>query len=148
MDLGFPTLMGTSTLTVNILRNQNPPEFIDEPYSVTIDRNQAVGSNIYRVTAVDIDVQAPFGTLEYDIIGDDSASVFFRIDSVTGSIFMRDTISNDATDTYYVSYLSLVLGKPVLCLCKQQRPVHLCSLISTFVVCCLDSMILNPQFQD
>ena len=103
MDLGFPTLTGASTLTINILRNQNPPEFIDEPYSVAIDRNQAVGSNIFRVSAIDIDIQAPFGTIEYDIIGDDSASVFFRIDSVTGAIFMRDTISNDPTDTYYVS---------------------------------------------
>ena len=108
MDLGFPTLTGASTLTINILRNQNPPEFINEPYSVAIDRNQAVGSNIFRVSAIDIDIQAPFGTIEYDIIGDDSASVFFRIDSVTGAIFMRDTISNDPTDTYYVSYLPML----------------------------------------
>ena len=56
-DLGYPTLTGDATLTVNILRNQEPPVFINEPYEVTIDRNQNVGANIFRVTATDDDVQ-------------------------------------------------------------------------------------------
>lgn len=54
-------------------------------------------------------LQAPYNTLEYDIIGDDSAPTFFRIDAVTGNIFMRDTISNDVTDTYYVRDLLVLV---------------------------------------
>ena len=56
-DLGYPTLTGDATLTVNILRNQEPPIFLNEPYSVQVERNQGIGSNIFRVTATDDDLQ-------------------------------------------------------------------------------------------
>ena len=68
MDLGFPTLTADATLTVNILRNQAPPVFISEPYAVTIDRNQGIGSNIYRVTATDADTQVSCFSLDIVVI--------------------------------------------------------------------------------
>ena len=46
--------------------------------------------------------QAPFNTLEFDIIGDDSAPSYFSIDASTGSIFLRNSISTDSADVYYV----------------------------------------------
>lgn len=50
-------------------------------------------------------LQAPFNTLEYDIIGDDAAPTYFSINSVSGNIFLQSSISNDASDVYYVSIL-------------------------------------------
>ena len=47
-----------------------------------------------------------------------------------------------STDHLY--YMSLVMRKPVFTLCEQQRhrsPAHPRSLISTFVVCSLDSVV-------
>ena len=46
-------------------------------------------------------------------------------------------------------YVSHVMRKPVLCLCEQQgtdQPAHSQSLISTFIVCCLDSIIPLVSF--
>ena len=55
-DNGSPMRSGNATLIVNILRNKFPPIFVDPP-SVTINRNQGVGSNIYQLTATDADIQ-------------------------------------------------------------------------------------------
>ena len=45
---------------------------------------------------------------------------------------------------FYIDNMSHVMRKPVYAICKQQgadQPAHPHSLISTFVVCCLDSII-------
>ena len=48
-------------------------------------------------------LQAPFNSVEYSIIGDDSSPAFFNINPTTGSIFLSQPIANDPTDRYYVS---------------------------------------------
>lgn len=56
-DQGFPSLVSVQALLiVNILRNQNPPVFINEPYSATISQNQGTFLSIITVTARDADV--------------------------------------------------------------------------------------------
>ena len=47
--------------------------------------------------------QNPFNVLQYSIIGDDAAPTYFQIDSTTGVITMRQSISSDPTDIYTVS---------------------------------------------
>ncbi|WAQ95445.1 FAT4-like protein [Mya arenaria] len=94
-DNGIPSLSANGTLIVNILRNQFPPVFVNEPYRRTIDRNLAEGSLIDSVTATDRDTQ-------YDIIGDDMATTFFLINSVSGRITLRSSISADNNDVYSI----------------------------------------------
>ena len=56
-DQGFPSLVSVQALLiVNILRNQNPPVFINEPYSTTISQNQGTFQSIITVTATDADI--------------------------------------------------------------------------------------------
>lgn len=56
-DQGFPSLVSArALLIVNILRNQNPPVFINEPYSTTISQNQGTFQSIITVTATDADL--------------------------------------------------------------------------------------------
>ncbi|KAK3089813.1 hypothetical protein FSP39_006721 [Pinctada imbricata] len=102
-DLGFPSLSSvTALLIVNILRNQNPPVFINEPYSTVISQNLGVFSSVITVTATDADSTNPFNVLEYSIIGDDAAPTYFQISSTTGVISMRQSISSDPTDVYTI----------------------------------------------
>jgi hypothetical protein len=56
-----------------------------------------------------LNLQAPFNSLEYDIIGDGNAQTFFTIDRFNGRISLQSSISGDTTDTYYVRHY-LVLG--------------------------------------
>lgn len=47
----------TSTVVVNIQRDQFPPVFQRTPYSVSISDNQVLNTTIYTVTAVDSDLR-------------------------------------------------------------------------------------------
>lgn len=55
-DNGNPRLTSTpATLTVNVLRNNFPPEFLQEPYNENILRNAATNTLVSRVIARDND---------------------------------------------------------------------------------------------
>ena len=44
-------------VTINILRNNNPPVFINEPYSVSLTSAVSVGTSLFTVTATDADTR-------------------------------------------------------------------------------------------
>ena len=44
-----------STVIINMVRNENPPIFIEEPYVTTIAESFAIGQSVYRITATDAD---------------------------------------------------------------------------------------------
>ena len=45
----------SATVTVVVIRNENTPYFINEPYSRLIQENLPTGTSIYQVTARDND---------------------------------------------------------------------------------------------
>jgi hypothetical protein len=45
----------TSNCTIDIVRDNQPPHFINDPYSTTINYNLGVGGSVYTVTATDPD---------------------------------------------------------------------------------------------
>lgn len=47
----------TSTVVVNVQRDQFPPVFQNTPYGVSITDSQALNSTIYTVSAVDSDLR-------------------------------------------------------------------------------------------
>jgi len=57
VDGGTPQLSASisATVIVSVLRNQNPPQFFNTPYSRSIQGNQATGVSIIAVTASDAD---------------------------------------------------------------------------------------------
>lgn len=56
-DQRVPERVDDSVVVVDIIRDQNPPVFTNEPYGVTITDNQALNTSIFRVTAFDQDAQ-------------------------------------------------------------------------------------------
>jgi hypothetical protein len=56
-DLGTPEreTVQRATVTVNVLRNNNAPQFIRTPYQTTINRDQGLNTAILTVTATDAD---------------------------------------------------------------------------------------------
>lgn len=57
VDQGIPALTSTVLVPVfiSVFRNNNPPRFINTPYSTTISRDASPNSNVYQVSAVDND---------------------------------------------------------------------------------------------
>ena len=45
----------------------------------------------------------PFGTVFYDIIGDDSSPVYFSINSATGDVTIAASLTQENVDEYRVS---------------------------------------------
>ncbi|XP_046579033.1 protocadherin Fat 4-like [Haliotis rubra] len=104
IDRGTPTLTASSnaSVVINVVRNQNGPAFVGEPYGRSIRQDLGVGSSVIQINAVDPDTQASFGDISYSIIGIDTAPSFFSIDSVTGLITLRASVATDSTTEYRV----------------------------------------------
>ena len=55
VDLAPNPLSSRVTVTINIIRNDNAPVFINEPYGGTISSAIGVGTSLLTVTATDAD---------------------------------------------------------------------------------------------
>ncbi len=54
-DLGTPSLSSTAQVSVNLIRNNFPPEFTPPQYAQNIDFTKAIGEIVEQVTAKDRD---------------------------------------------------------------------------------------------
>ena len=59
-----------------------------------------------------VTLQAPFNSLTYEIVGDDAASSFFRIDATSGLIAVSNNLENDGTRVYKIRVRALDGGTP------------------------------------
>ncbi|KAL5018742.1 hypothetical protein ScPMuIL_004464 [Solemya velum] len=101
-DKGTPALSSDPIeVTIRIIRNDNPPEILNLPDTVTINSNQNQFSSIFTVTSRDNDTRSPFNLLSYSIIGDDSAVNLFRI-SQSGAISLSSSLNNENIEVYKV----------------------------------------------
>ncbi|WAR22320.1 FAT4-like protein [Mya arenaria] len=76
----------SSKLTIHILDvNDNSPEFSEGSYSMEIEENHDIGTEVLTVTAEDKDVTTQFKTVTYTIAAGDDQGVF-AIDASTGEI--------------------------------------------------------------
>ncbi|XP_046564129.1 protocadherin Fat 1-like, partial [Haliotis rubra] len=80
-DEGVPSREQSQRATVRITvrRNNNAPFFVGSPYSVTINEDQAVGSQILPVVAQDSDVNSPFNQVTLRVIGDEKGPIYFGL---------------------------------------------------------------------
>ncbi|XP_041364042.1 protocadherin Fat 1-like [Gigantopelta aegis] len=92
----------TGTLTITVIRNKNPPVFQNEPYSRSVSQNTVAGTSLVTVVASDADTVAPYNSLTYEIIGDDSAPIYFQINSLTGMITFVQPVLSDLSDSYQI----------------------------------------------
>ncbi|KAL3878040.1 hypothetical protein ACJMK2_035676, partial [Sinanodonta woodiana] len=88
-------------LTITLLRNNFAPYFINEPYTVDITNSMTPLISLVQVTARDDDINAPYNTISYSLIGDDNAPMLFQINQ-QGQISIQSGASvNTDSVTYY-----------------------------------------------
>ena len=58
-DLGVPPRQSAiqAAVTINVVRNQNTPFFINRPYAALIDQNLTIGSTVFQIEADDGDTK-------------------------------------------------------------------------------------------
>lgn len=60
-DLGTPQLSSVPIeVSIFVVRNNNPPVFLNLPYTTQIEETSNIGRFVYRVTTTDADVQVGF----------------------------------------------------------------------------------------
>jgi len=51
----YPDNIATVTVSISVIRNPNPPKFVDENYDKTIDEKYPLGGSVLTVRATDDD---------------------------------------------------------------------------------------------
>ncbi|XP_062579030.1 protocadherin Fat 3-like [Saccostrea cucullata] len=100
-----------ATLTVNVIRNQFPPEITNLPTTVNISENQLVNQEIFRVTGRDNDTSAPFNTFTFELVGDNEATTYFQV-APGGSVTLRQSITTDPSNSFQLRVRAKDGGTP------------------------------------
>ena len=103
-DQSNPVRTATAGIIIDIVRDELPPQFINEPYSTSIIETRAIGSQVYQVTAIDNDLR---GSIVYGIIGDFRAPYYFDLDPADGTISVK---SNLRLESSSISSYNLIVA--------------------------------------
>lgn len=88
-----------SAVLIQILRDGEAPQFIQEPYSGVVREVDVNGTSITQTSCFDRDLQ---GTIVYQTVPLTVASAFFRVNPSNGNIFLYDTAAlRQHYDTVY-----------------------------------------------
>lgn len=99
-------------ITVNVIRNQFTPYFVQLPYDRSISQSVAQGAPIVQVAARDDD--STFNVVSYEIIGDGAATVYFGINEFTGQVTTKSALASDPKTTYTLRVRASDNGNPAL----------------------------------
>ncbi|XP_060080745.1 protocadherin Fat 4-like, partial [Ylistrum balloti] len=113
-DQGTPSFDSSVLVTIDVDRNQNPPVFDNLPFEITPGISESInaGDVVYDVDASDADFVAPFNTITYTLIGDDTGPQYFSIDSSTGVVTVRQQILNTQETSYRLRIVAEDGGSP------------------------------------
>ena len=89
-----------ASVRIAISRDEQPPEFLAEPYFALISENTAVNETVTRVVASDSDLQ---GRLQYEVRGVAPGSDYFSIEKNTGTIKVAKPLNDQTATSYTVS---------------------------------------------
>ncbi|KAH3862832.1 hypothetical protein DPMN_025807 [Dreissena polymorpha] len=89
------TQTASATVTINILRNQNPPVFTQDVYAAKISEKDIQPVNATTVLATDLDGDS----VVYSIISGDHVGKFFLV-SNTGVLYVVGNLEGDLINTY------------------------------------------------
>ncbi|XP_060079972.1 cadherin-23-like, partial [Ylistrum balloti] len=103
-DHGVPIRTGTTTLTLNVVRN-NAPVF-PAPLTRTVDSNAPFPNVLFTFAAIDNDAGA-FGILTYSLIADGRVPNHFEVGSSNGAISLRSSLLTDDSDAYYLRVVAV-----------------------------------------
>lgn len=99
-------LKSFSFCLVNVLRDQFPPVFTRDSYSTIVLENATVSAilNVPDFAARDPDLR---GQIEYRVIGDGLAPVFFELNA-NNRPAVRNPLTQAPNDQYIVSYFNKI----------------------------------------
>ncbi|XP_074647699.1 protocadherin Fat 4-like [Tubulanus polymorphus] len=104
-DTVYPTNIGYGICTVNVVRNANPPQFVQTLYSARVNDTEPPGTVLTKVTATDLDGD----NITYSIRSCNNGRDNFYIHPTDGTVYLvkkvtvrtvnRFTCTIDATDS-------------------------------------------------
>ncbi|XP_061182372.1 cadherin-related tumor suppressor-like [Saccostrea echinata] len=100
------------TLTINIIRNSNPPVFFDTSYYKEIEETLTVGSSILQVQASDQDPELQFRTISYTLLANTAGNNLFSMEPGTGIIRVKSALTSDPTVTFNMVAVATDGGSP------------------------------------
>ncbi|KAK2719745.1 cadherin EGF LAG seven-pass G-type receptor 2-like isoform X2 [Artemia franciscana] len=115
--------------------NDNYPEFVNEPYTVSTSEAAPVGSMIFNeIRAVDADQPGPFSTVEYSLAQGEFSDFFEFKNSLDGSLFLRKPLDYETFREMVLVIIARDQGNPPL---ESRTSLH---------VSVLDADDRNPAF--
>lgn len=115
VDNGVPPQQSSTLAQVSISvdRNQFSPLFVGGPYEEIIRENVPVGTSVLQVSASDNDPQgSAFSNISYVLIGDDSMPSYFTLNSITGTISVRASLTAETLAMYQGRVVAYDGGAP------------------------------------
>ncbi|XP_046583162.1 protocadherin Fat 1-like [Haliotis rubra] len=99
-----------ASVTINVVRNQASPVFVQTPYDTTVLRTAGANTPVVTVTATDADTRSPYNEVTYGIA---SMTIDrFRINPTTGEITLTQAIASDSQAQYGVTVFAQDGGNP------------------------------------
>ncbi|GFN79862.1 protocadherin fat 4 [Plakobranchus ocellatus] len=110
-DSALPSARGTSTVSINVLRNINAPQFSTSPIFVTVVETQPIENMIVNITATDADGDS----LEFRLLRDknnrDGLS-FFYVEPFIGEMYLKRSLTLARDNTYTMVVRATDSGNP------------------------------------
>lgn len=127
-------LSSTATARITVNRNLNTPTWTQTVYTSTIQENFALYSEILRLSASDLDTQAPHNTLTYTIssFNNNNAAQYFQVTSAGVLQLTRTLVGTLGNFTVCWNLLRITLNERVLVALKYI--VYICSPSSNKIV--------------
>uniref|UniRef100_A0A1A9WEW2 Cadherin domain-containing protein n=1 Tax=Glossina brevipalpis TaxID=37001 RepID=A0A1A9WEW2_9MUSC len=91
--------------------NNHAPHFLLDKYTSTIEENSEIGTSVEKLNAVDLD-SGINSELRYRI--QQGSFDDFRIDEMTGEVFVSRKLDYDSRNTYQIEVIAMDLGTPSL----------------------------------
>ena len=115
IDHGSPLRQTGSVLVHLTIQdvNDETPQFAEENYSFSTFENEAVGSEVGQVYAVDMD-DVPYDEFTYSMIRSRSDVDSFSIDPNTGTIRTRNVLNREELSVYFLVVIAEDCGIPPL----------------------------------
>ena len=109
VDLGDPSLTGTTQIIVHLLdENEFPPVFDQEAYFGSIPENASLSSPILTVATSDLDLME--NSTSFFTIVSGNNSTMFDIDSSSGQLFVAGELDFEETSEYYLVVMATDSG--------------------------------------
>ena len=96
-------------LEINVILNDNTPEFIEPMYNTSVLETVEVGTSVLSVQATDSD-QGSHGELSYSL---EPTGLPFTINMTTGDIYVTDMLNFEAVEEYQFQAVASDHGRPV-----------------------------------